>query len=175
VGYSVLSGFSSLRSFALTNPEPVVSALGLAEALAHVPSINLLIGDWGHHEKVAGGSVEVKEACVRQLAFELRETNSPVARCYLVAQAEQQQLQQLVAEYVRLKGAAAAEEDNSGSVPIGVAVDSLAAILSTLCAGAQHIVRQAHLRLQHLEEPLSRKDRMLWRQLVAMLSDVEKT
>ena len=58
---------------------------------------------------------------MRQLAFELKETNSSAARRYLVAQAEQQQLQQLVAEYLRLKGAAeaaAATEDNSGASQI---------------------------------------------------------
>ena len=58
--YSVLSDLSSLRSFAITDTEPARSALVLAKALAHVPSIQLLIGDWHHHEKVAGGSGEVR-------------------------------------------------------------------------------------------------------------------
>ena len=62
VGYSVLSGISSLRRFALTDREPAVTALGLAQALEHVPLIQLLIGDWGHHEKVAGGSLEVRHS-----------------------------------------------------------------------------------------------------------------
>ena len=59
-GCSVLSDLSSLRYFAITNPETAGTGLGLAEALAHVPSIQLLVGDWNHHEKVAGGSAEVR-------------------------------------------------------------------------------------------------------------------
>ena len=58
---------------------------------------------------------------MRQLAFELKETNSLAARRYLVAQAEQQQLQQLVTEYLRLKSAAAAAAaagDNSGKFQV---------------------------------------------------------
>ena len=60
VGYSSLSGISSLRCFALTYPEPAVTVLGLAQALVHVPSIQLHIGDWVRNEKVAGNSVEVR-------------------------------------------------------------------------------------------------------------------
>ena len=61
MGCSVLSGILSLRRLALiAYMEPAVSALGLAQALVHVASFQLFVGNWARYELVAGGSVEVR-------------------------------------------------------------------------------------------------------------------
>ena len=56
---------------------------------------------------------------------------------------------------------------------MGVVIDRLASVLCSMYEGADHIVQQAHPDMLHLGEPLSRKSRLCWRHLVALMSALE--